>query len=98
MDKVESLLEAFFENEGIKESNTILREKTVKGEFIASRNSLNELMSKILEYAEEGLLKRGKGEEKLLAPLYRRCMLLSCPGRVAYRYNEDDIVTMYGYY
>lgn len=98
MDKVESLLEAFFENEGIKESNTILREKTVKGEFIASRNSLNELMSKILEYAEEGLLKRRKGEEKLLAPLYRRCMLLSCPGRVAYRYNEDDIVTMYGYY
>ncbi len=98
MDKVGSLLEAFFKEEGIEKTNAELREMTVKGEFVASRNSLNELMGKILEYAEEGLLKRGKEEEKFLAPLYRRCMLLSCPGRVAYRYSEDDIVTMYGYY
>ena len=98
MDKVNCLLEGFFKNEGVTETNTSLREKTTKGEFVASRNSLNELVSKILEYAEEGLLKRGKGEERLLSPLYRRCMLLSCPGRVAYRYSDDDIVTMYGYY
>ncbi len=98
MDKVNCLLERFFEEEGIEETNTSLREKTTKGEFVASRNSLNELIGKILEYSEEGLLKRGKGEEKFLAPLYRRCMLLSCPGRVAYRYSDDDIVTMYGYY
>lgn len=98
MDKVNRLLESFFEEENIRETNAFLREKTTKGEFIASRNSLNELVSKILEYAEEGLLKRGMGEEKLLSPLYRRCMLLSCPGRVAYRYSDDDVVTMYGYY
>lgn len=98
MDKVNRLLESFFEEENIRETNAFLREKTTKGEFIASRNSLNELIGKILEYSEEGLLKRGKGEEKFLAPLYRRCMLLSCPGRVAYRYSDDDIVTMYGYY
>lgn len=98
MSKVKSLLDTFFEEEGIEETNTYLREMTTKGEFVASRNSLNELVSKILEYSEEGLLKRGKGEEKFLAPLYRRCMLLSCPGRVAYRYSDDDIVTMYGYY
>lgn len=96
--KVRRLLDDFFREEGIDETNTLLREKTVKGEFIASRDSMNELVSKILECSEEGLLKRGKGEEKLLAPLYRRCMLLSCPGRVAYRYCDDDIVTMYGYY
>ncbi|MBQ8540652.1 MAG: hypothetical protein IJ435_04165 [Clostridia bacterium] len=98
MNKVERLLDSFFKEEGIEDANTYLREKTTKGEFIASKNSLNELISKILEYSEEGLLKRGKGEEKLLSPLYRRCMLLSCPGRVAYRYSDDDIVTMYGYY
>ncbi|MBR5535480.1 MAG: hypothetical protein IKU60_02395 [Clostridia bacterium] len=98
MGKVNSLLDAFFKEEGIEESNSHLRKKTVRGEFIAPRNKLNELVSKILEYSEEGLLKRGKGEEKYLAPLYRRCMLLSCPGRVAYRYDEDEIVTMYGYY
>ncbi len=98
MDKINCLLERFFEEEGIEETNTSLREKTTRGELVASRNSLNELIGKILEYSEEGLLKRGKGEEKFLAPLYRRCMLLSCPGRVAYRYSDDDIVTMYGYY
>ncbi len=98
MDKVNCLLEAFFKNEGIEETNTYLREITTRGEFVASRNSLNELLGKILECSEEGLLKRGKGEEKFLAPLYRRCMLLTCPGRVAYRHSEDDIVTMYGYY
>ena len=98
MGKVNSLLDTFFKEEGITDTNASLRERTTKGEFITSRNSLNELVSKILEYSEEGLLKRGKGEEKFLSPLFRRCMLLSCPGRLAYRYSDDDIVTMYGYY
>ena len=90
--KAKAIMENFFIKEGIEDSNSTLREKTVKGELIASRSALNELMSEIINCAEEGLLKRGKGEEALLLPLYRRCMLLTCPGRMAYRYNEDELV------
>ena len=96
-EKANIIMDTFFANEEIKEDNTTLREKTVRGELVASRNALNELLAELLSCAEEGLLKRGKGEEKFLAPLYRRCMLLSCPGRVAYRYDEDEIVKMYSY-
>ncbi len=96
-EKASRIMDAFFAKEGIEESNSSLREKTVKGELVASRNALNELLASLLDCAEEGLLKRGKGEEKLLVPLYRRCMLLSCPGRLAYRYDEDEIVKMYSY-
>ncbi len=95
MNKVNVVLENFFSAEGVEKTNTCLREETVKGELVASRNALNELIAKILHCAEEGLLKRGKGEEKFLAPLYRRCMLLTCPGRLAYRYSEDEVVEKY---
>lgn len=97
MDKISAVLESFFEREGINKTNTALRDETVRGGLIAPRNALNELMAEILNYVEEGLLKRGKGEEKFLAPLYRRCMLLTCPGKLAYRYSEDEIVNMYSY-
>lgn len=95
--KAERIMEAFFMSEGIDESNTALRDKVIKGELIASRNALNELLADLINCAEEGLLKRGKGEEKLLLPLFRRCMLLSCPGRLAYRYDEDELVKLYSY-
>lgn len=97
MKKAEGIMDAFFAEEGIEESNAVLREKTIKGELVASRNALNELLANMLACAEEGLLKRGRGEEKFLAPLYGRCMRLSCPGRVAYRYDEDEIVRLYSY-
>lgn len=97
MDKISAIIEGFFEREGIEKTNTLLRDETIRGNLIASRNALNELMSEIINCVEEGLLKRGKGEEKFLSPLYRRCMLLTCPGKLAYRYNEDEIVEMYSY-
>ena len=97
MKKAKAIMDAFFVKEGIEKSNSALRDCTVKGELVASRSALNELLSDILNCAEEGLCKRGKGEEKLLAPLYRRAMLLTCPGRLAYRYDEDELVKLYSY-
>lgn len=95
MEKAERIIDGFFESEGVEQSNALLREKVVRGEMIASATSLNELLGKLIECAEEGLVKRGKGEEKLLMPLYGRATRLTCPGKTAYRYTQEELVEIY---
>lgn len=94
MEKVREILEKFFKENNLKESNTSLREKAVKNEEIADEDSVYELLVGVLECANEGLLKRGKGEEKLLAPLFDRAARLANPGMEAYFYNDREIVEL----
>ena len=53
------------------------------------RDHAADLMIKILSLAEDGLLERGYGEEKYLAPLYRRAELLTNPAREEMRMLEE---------
>lgn len=71
----------FFENE-IKLTNTQLRDIVVKGEKydkICDEDFLSAFIYDLVEIAEEGLIKRGLGEEELLLPLYKRAATLKCP-------------------
>lgn len=71
----------FFENE-ITLSNTELRNIVVNGEKydkICDEDFLSAFIYDLVEIAEEGLIKRGIGEEELLSPLYKRAATLKCP-------------------
>ncbi len=92
MDKANALLNAFLRDNIINETNSALREKVVRGELIADRMAMSEMLLEMLNISEEGLLKRGKGEEKYLVPLYKRAKLLSNPGKLCYRMDEDELV------
>lgn len=94
MDRAEKCLDAFFEDKNTA-SNTFLREAAVKGEYIFDEEDLYIFLSDMCCIAGEGLKKRGKGEEKLILPLYDRAARLSCPGRDALGMEEDEIVKEY---
>ncbi len=95
IDKAEKCLDAFFADNKITASNAQLREAAVRGEYIAEKGVLYTLLNNMCGIAEEGLKKRGKGEEKLLLPLYDRAARLSCPGRDCLCRDEDEIVREY---
>lgn len=68
IEKAEALLNEFFENCNIKKSNSTLRKlvNERREEEIAPRYILDELCANMLDIAREGLVKREKGEEKLI--------------------------------
>ena len=68
IEKAETLLNDFFENCNIKKSNSTLRKlvNERREEEIAPRYILDELCANMLDIAREGLVKREKGEEKLI--------------------------------
>ncbi len=84
MDKAEKIIEGF----NVEGTNTYLREKAVKGELRVDK----ELLISMVKCAEEGLLKRGKGEEGLIKPLYERAGHLTNPGKEAYKYTAEELV------
>lgn len=94
MEKVKEILDKFFKENNLKETNAILRERAVKGEEIADEDSVYEMLVSVLECANEGLLKRGNGEEKLLAPLFDRAARLANPGMEVYFYSDREIVEL----
>jgi gamma-glutamylcysteine synthetase len=96
MDDAEECLNAFLSENRIEKSNTVLREEVVKGEYIADEGELYILLSDMCTIASDGLKKRGKGEEKLLLPLFDRAARLSCPGRDALGYeSEEELIADY---
>lgn len=68
MDAAKKTLDAFLQNCGEDKKPSELRRFAAEGreEEIAPRYILDELCVKMLEIAREGLIRRGKGEEKLL--------------------------------
>ena len=68
IDKAEKALDEFFENCNITKSNSQLRKLVAecREEEIAPRFILDELCTVMLDIAREGLISRGKGEEKLI--------------------------------
>lgn len=70
IDKAEKALGEFFENCNIRKSNSQLRKLVAecREEEIAPRFILDELCAVMLDIAREGLVSRGKGEEKLITP------------------------------
>lgn len=95
MEKAGDFVDEFLKENKIDLTNSLLREKAVKGEKIADEEAVYMLLDNMLSICEEGLLKRGKGEEKLLLPLYDRVARGSTPGKEAYFYDEDEIVEIY---
>ena len=82
------------EENNIKETNTDLREKAVRDCLDVDEDAVYELLVNMLDCAKEGLLKRGKGEEGFLVPLYDRCARGSNPGKEALLYSEDEIIKL----
>lgn len=68
IDKAEKALGEFFENCNIRKSNSQLRKLVAecREEEIAPRFILDELCAVMLDIAREGLISRGKGEERLI--------------------------------
>ena len=69
IDKAAAELDAFMKNLGVEKTNSELRSLVAecREEEIAPRFILDELCVKMIDIAREGLAKRNKGEEILLA-------------------------------
>ncbi len=94
MEKAEEILLKFFEENNIKETNTALREKAVRDCLGIDEDAVYELLVCMLDCAKDGLLKRKKGEERFLVPLYDRCARGSTPGKEALFCSEDEIIEL----
>ncbi|MGM9551274.1 MAG: hypothetical protein ACI3XA_03370 [Clostridia bacterium] len=94
MDKAETIVDSFLKEKKINMTNSLIREAVVKGEQIADEESVYILLDSLVSLSEEGLLKRGKGEEKLLLPLYDRVARGMNPAMEAYYYDEDELVEL----
>ncbi len=68
IDKAEKAINEFFENCNIRKSNSQLRKLVAecREEEIAPHFILDELCAVMLDIARDGLISRGKGEEKLI--------------------------------
>ncbi len=95
MHKANSIICDYLKKNACGKTNTELRNAIVEGKYDDENEELYELTEKILECSKDGLLKRGKGEEKYLLPLFDRVARMSNPGREAYSYDEDEIVDIY---
>lgn len=82
LDEACGAIDDFFYENDIEKNNTELRNIVVKGENldkICDEDFLSAFLYDLAEIAEEGLIARGKGEEELLNPIYKRCATLKCP-------------------
>lgn len=95
MYKAESILTDFIKTNKITKTNTELRNEVISGKVDMEDENLYNLLSDMLECSRKGLEKRGKGEERLLLPLYDRVARMSNPGMEAYGMDEDELVAEY---
>ena len=79
MDKVKDILYTFLNENNCKSSNSKLRDDVIQMKSEFSNEKLVRLATAISEAALEGIKKRGKGEEALLANLTKRASSGICP-------------------
>lgn len=72
MEKADGEIELFFKENGIALPNSALREMAVKGVMPAAEGATKAFLQRMCSAAAEGLEARGRGEEKILAPIYDR--------------------------
>lgn len=74
------------------ERNKILRNRVIYGYSLPAPDSeVRRLLTELVALAEEALLKRANGEEKLLAPLHRRAEQLTCPALIWKRFLNEGM-------
>ncbi len=81
-DEAMELTEGFFEEQNINLSNTELRDMIISGKDFTKKideDFLSDFIYDLVEISAEGLRARGKGEEILLKPLYKRAVTLYPP-------------------
>lgn len=82
MDEAMDTVEGFLNEQKINLSNSELRKMVSEGydmTKIFDEDFLSDFLYDLVEIASDGLMMRGLGEEKLLAPLYERAVTLKCP-------------------
>lgn len=63
------------------EPNERNRQASLGAVSFADKAEITELMQKLLEVSKKGLIERGFGEEKFLAPIYARSNISDCPAQ-----------------
>ncbi|MBQ4516680.1 MAG: hypothetical protein II978_07815 [Clostridia bacterium] len=97
-EKATQLLDEFLNNNIPKEilespeKNKILRDNVIyEYKLPASESEVQKLLMALVALAEESLIKRGLGEEKLLNPLFARAEHITCPALIWKQLLKDGI-------
>ena len=97
-EKATQILDEFLNNNIPKEilespeKNKILRDSVIyEYKLPASDSEVQKLLMALVALAEESLIKRGLGEEKLLNPLFARAEHIACPALIWKQLLKDGI-------